>query len=78
VRIEWLPRAREQAREHMKDQASMLVLVRSVETLADDPEHPEAIIRGRYRRLHAGPWRVLYEVGDDLIIVVRVDRVVER
>ena len=32
-------------------------------------------VRGAYRRLCVGPYRVLYEVEGDLITIVRVDQV---
>ena len=53
----------------------MMALNRAVEDLADDPAPPGAFLRGAYRRLRVGPYRVLYEVEVDLIIIVRIDRV---
>ncbi len=44
-------------------------------SLADDPAPPDAFVRGAYRRLRVGPYRVLYEVEGDLITIVRIDRV---
>jgi len=46
-----------------------------VEALADDPAPSGACVRGAYRRLHIGSYRVLYEVEGDLITIVRIDRV---
>jgi len=74
VRVLWLTRAKEQAREHMHDQAALRELNAAVTALTQDPEPPEAFVRGEYRRLRAGDWRILYEFRGDLIIVVRVDR----
>ena len=34
-----------------------------------------AFVRGSYRRLRIGPYRVLYEVEEKLITIVRIDRV---
>ena len=48
---------------------------RAVAALADDPTPPGAFVRGAYRRLRLGPYRVLYEVEGDLITIVRIDRV---
>jgi hypothetical protein len=59
----------------MADQAGMMAVNRAVEALADDPAPAGAFIRGAYRRLRVGPYRVLYEVEEDLITIVRVDRV---
>jgi hypothetical protein len=46
----------------MADQAGMMAVNRAVEALADDPAPPGAFVRGAYRRLRVGPYRVLYEV----------------
>ena len=58
----------------MADQAGMMAVNRAVEALAD-PAPPDAFVRGAYRRLRVGPYRVLYEVEGDLITIVRIDRV---
>jgi hypothetical protein len=34
-----------------------------------------AFVRGAYRRLRVGPYRVLYEVEGNLITIVLIDRV---
>jgi mRNA interferase RelE/StbE len=57
------------------DQDGMLAVNAAVAALAGDPEPPEAFIRGDYRRLHVGDYRVMYEVDGDLVTVIRVDRV---
>ena len=75
MKVVWVPRALEQAREHMRDQAAMRELSAAVTALADDPEPPGAFVRGSYRRLRAGDWRVLYEIEGDSVVIVRVDRV---
>ena len=59
----------------MADQAGMMAVNRAVEALADDPAPPGAFVRGAYRRLRVGPYRVLYEVEGDLITIVRINRV---
>ena len=59
----------------MADQAGMTAVNRAVEGLADDPAPPGAFVRGAYRRLRVGPYRVLYEVEGNLITIVRIDRV---
>jgi mRNA interferase RelE/StbE len=53
----------------------MIAVNRAVEALADDPAPPGAFIRGAYRRLRVGPYRVLYEVEGDLIAIVRIEQV---
>jgi hypothetical protein len=46
------------------------------DVLADQlPAPPGAFVRGAYRRLRVGPYRMLYEVEEDLITIVRIDRV---
>lgn len=57
----------------MADQAGMMAVNRAVEALADDPAPPGAFVRGAYRRLRVGPFRVLYEVEGDLITIVPID-----
>jgi mRNA-degrading endonuclease RelE of RelBE toxin-antitoxin system len=48
----------------------------AVAALANDPNPPEAFVRGDYRRLRVGRYRIMYVVEKDLITVERVDRTV--
>jgi mRNA-degrading endonuclease RelE of RelBE toxin-antitoxin system len=48
----------------------------AVAELAVDPDPREAFVRGDYRRLKVGRYRIKYVVEDDLITIERVDRVV--
>jgi mRNA interferase RelE/StbE len=57
------------------DQNGMRAINAAVAALAGDPEPPEAFIRGEYRRLRVGLYRVMYAVDDDVVTVERVDRV---
>ena len=57
----------------MADQEGMLALGTAVAALAADPSPPEAFVRGDYRRLKVGPYRVMYILENDLITVERVD-----
>jgi mRNA interferase RelE/StbE len=57
------------------DQDGMRAINAAVAALADDPEPPEAFVRGSYRRLRIGSYRVMYAVEDDLVTVIRVDRI---
>jgi mRNA-degrading endonuclease RelE of RelBE toxin-antitoxin system len=75
MRIEWSPKARASARRYMDDQDGMRAISAAVATLAADPSPPAAFIRGDYRRLRVGPYRVKYVVDDDVITIERVDRV---
>ena len=57
------------------DQDGMLAVNAAVAALAGDPEPPEAFIRGAYRRLHVGEYRVMYGVEGDVVTVIRIDRI---
>jgi mRNA-degrading endonuclease RelE of RelBE toxin-antitoxin system len=48
----------------------------AVSALAADPNPPDAFVRGGYRRLKAGAYRILYVVEADIITIERVDRVI--
>jgi hypothetical protein len=75
VRIIWSQIAQATFLRFMADQTGMMAVNRAVKALADDPAPPSAFVRGAYRRLRVGPYRVLYEVERDLITIVRIDRV---
>ena len=60
----------------MVDQAGMRAVGVAVAALADDPDPLEAFIRGDYRRLRAGRYRIMYVVEKDLITIERVDHIV--
>jgi mRNA-degrading endonuclease RelE of RelBE toxin-antitoxin system len=74
VRVEWRAAAQKSAIRFMADQAGMRAVNTAIEALADDPAPPEAFVRGEYRRLRIGAYRVLYRVKDDVITIERVDR----
>lgn len=74
MRVEWRHAAVVSARRFMDDQAGLRAVNAAVAALADDPAPPNAFIRGEYRRLRVGLYRVMYEVSDDVIIIIRVDR----
>ena len=59
----------------MADQAGMRAINQAVTGSADHPEPPDGFVRGSYRRLHGGSYRVLYEVETDIVTIVRVDKV---
>jgi hypothetical protein len=47
----------------------------AVNALAVDPNPPSAFIRGDYRRLRVGSYRLMYVVEDNIITIERVDLV---
>ena len=59
----------------MTDQAGMRAVNQAVTALAENPEPQDAFVRGSYRRLRVGDYRVLYEVEADVVTIVRVDKV---
>jgi ParE toxin of type II toxin-antitoxin system, parDE len=71
VRIIWSQIAQATFVGFTADQAGTMTVNRAVEALADDPPPPGAFVRGAYRRLRVGPYRVLYQVEEDLITIVR-------
>jgi mRNA interferase RelE/StbE len=78
VRIEWTPAAVASARRYMHDQDGMRAVGVAVAALADDPypPPPDGFHQGRYDRLRAGDYRIMYVVDDDVITIERVDRLV--
>jgi mRNA interferase RelE/StbE len=74
VRVEWTPAALWSAARFIADQPGMRALNVAIAALADDPAPERAFVRGRYRRLRAGDYRVMYALEGDLVTVLRVDR----
>lgn len=75
MRIEWTPTAIASARRYMHDQDGMRAIGTAIATLADSPypPPPEGFHRGRYHRLRAGFYRIMYVVDDNVITVERID-----
>jgi len=59
----------------MADQAGIRAIAAAVNSLAVDPNPPDAFVRGSYRRLKVGAYRVMYVVEKDVVTIERVDRV---
>jgi mRNA-degrading endonuclease RelE of RelBE toxin-antitoxin system len=74
MKIEWSPNARATARRYMDDQDGMREIGAAVAALAEDPDPAEAFVRGEYRRLRVGAYRIAYVVRDDLVTIDRVDK----
>jgi mRNA-degrading endonuclease RelE of RelBE toxin-antitoxin system len=74
VRVEWSPEALASAHRFFTDQAGMRAVNKAVAALAEDQEPPGAFVRGEYRRLRVGLYRVHYTVKGDTVTVLRVDR----
>lgn len=76
MRIVWSPIAQAAARRFMTDQDGMRAISAAVAALAEDPAPPEAFVRGDYRRLRVGSYRVIYVLdADDIITIERLDRI---
>lgn len=75
MRIEWSPAARASAGRYLDDQDGMRAIGAAISALAADPDPPDAFVRGDYRRLRIGAYRVMYVVEDDSITIERVDLV---
>ena len=74
MRVRWSETAVTSAARFTADQGGMRAINAAVAALAGDPEPPEAFVRGDYRRLRVGDYRVLYAVDSDVVRVIRVDR----
>lgn len=75
MKVVWRRAALASARRFMADQAGMRAVNQVVAALAENAEPPDAFVRGSYRRLRVGTYRVLYEVESDMVMIVRVDKV---
>lgn len=75
MKVEWSSTARETSIRYLDDQDGMRAIVAAVVSLAEEPAPTEAFVRGEYRRLRVGPYRIGYNVEDDLITINRVDRI---
>lgn len=53
----------------------MRAIIAAVNAMADDPNPPDAFIRGDYRRLRVDAYRIMYVLDDDIVTIERVDRV---
>ena len=78
--IEWTPAAVASARRYLLDQDGLRAVGAAIATLAGDPYPgpPAGFHRGRYHRLRAGDYRIMYVVEKDIITIERVDRLAAR
>jgi mRNA interferase RelE/StbE len=76
VSIEWTPAAVASARRYIHDQPGVRAFGAAIAALADDPypDPPAGFHRGRYHRLRAGDYRIMYVVDADVVTIERVDR----
>jgi mRNA-degrading endonuclease RelE of RelBE toxin-antitoxin system len=78
VSIEWTPAAVASARRYLLDQQGLRAVGAAIAALADDPypDPPAGFHRGRYHRLRAADYRIMYLVDEGIITIERVDRLV--
>ena len=76
MKVEWQPEALNSWRRHMHDQQGMHAIAVAVGALAEDPKPPEAFAWGREGdyRLRVGPYRLMYRVDGDLVLIGHVSR----
>jgi mRNA-degrading endonuclease RelE of RelBE toxin-antitoxin system len=74
VRVYWSPVAQAAVRRYLTDQDGIRAINTAVAALTADPNPPEAFVRGSYRRLKVGLYRVAYVVEGDAITIERLDR----
>ena len=74
--IEWTPAAVASARRYLLDQHGLRAVGAAIAALADNPypAPPAGFHRGRYHRLRAGDYRIMYVVDEAVITIDRVDR----
>lgn len=61
---------------YLDDPAGLRAVLEAIDGLADDPRPPASVPWGPVLgRLHVGRYRVIYEIGDEVISVRRIDRV---
>jgi mRNA-degrading endonuclease RelE of RelBE toxin-antitoxin system len=78
VTVEWTPAAVASARRYLHDQPGVRAVGAAIAALADNPypEPPAGFHRGRYHRLRAADYRVMYVIDGDVVTIERVDRLV--
>lgn len=76
MKVEWSTAAQASTRRYLADQPGMHAIAAAVSALAIDPNPPDAFVRGSYRRLRVGAYRVMYVVEGDVVTIERVDRVI--
>jgi hypothetical protein len=61
---------------YLDDLAGLREVLEAIDGLAGDPRPSALVPRGpAHGRLHVGQYRVVYEIGTDMISVRRVDRI---
>ena len=59
---------------YLDDPAGLTEVLDAIDALADDPRPAGSFHRGNYHRLRVGRYRVLYEVGEDVVHVRQIAR----
>jgi mRNA interferase RelE/StbE len=63
---------------YMDDPAGLAEVMDAIDALAADPRPAGAFHRGDYHRLRVGPYRVLYQITEDTVVVRHIARVAKR
>lgn len=74
MKVYWSLVAQAAVRRYLTDQDGLHAINTAVSALTADPNPPESFVRGDYRRLKVGPYRLVYVVEDDVITIERLDR----
>ena len=80
MNIEWTPAAVASARRYLLDQHGLRAVGAAIAALDGNPypDPPAGFHRGRYHRLRAGDYRIMYVIDGDMITIERVDRLTAR
>ncbi|MEV4252804.1 type II toxin-antitoxin system RelE/ParE family toxin [Spirillospora sp. NPDC049652] len=79
MKIKWSEPGQRTMWRYVHDQEGMHAIAAAVTSLAEDPTPPNAFrwgSDGDYR-LRVGPYRVMYRIEADALLIARVDRVSE-
>jgi mRNA-degrading endonuclease RelE of RelBE toxin-antitoxin system len=74
VKVTWTDKAKAAFRAFGRDREGWGAVLAATRALEQDPYPADGAHHGEYHRLHVGPYRVHYVIADEVITIVRVDR----